>query len=505
MDTSLEYLFDDYFDNINLNNELKDFYRFINDEELNESFDEETKLIDIRNDNYKRYNDINMMKIENLSDDFEGIVNEIKKIYSFISPDELLNNNISEATNNKKIIDSVYNYFNQLYEMVQKKLTELENENNTRQNKIKQLDYNSVDKKTLEQVLNKYNSIVLYNSTIEDNVFDNYKRQLRRKKDLNKLYKLINLEIDVSDKKTQEIDRLNETITEEIEKIYNKISYLEDLMMEKSKYESEFLVFKDYFVNLLAFDDNNYSDISRVYNSLCKDLKLKSLLDYFEESFIKEIEDSKNEEIFIYEKYGMKNIKTSLDYISANYMNFINNEQKQIINNLYETINNDTYNIDEVYNELKKVVSDIWVKSITNVYSYKEKDDFCFICTNNQFIDEKHQAILITKKMLERVMDYSDYQIGFICDFNNNLLYVTENDDIMTVEYNDMSNLKTPKQIEQEFINFKVCNRIALNGYITKVSAVYFINDGDSIKYRKAVELANQYDLPLIVLKKDKN
>ena len=140
---------------------------------------------------------------------------------------------------------------------------------------------------------------------------------------------------------------------------------------------------------------------------------------------------------------------------------------------------------------------------MTDVFSYDPGNDFCFICTNNQFIDEKYQAILITKQMLERVENYSDYQIGFICNFNDNILYVTESEDIMLADNNDMSNLKTPKQIEQEFLNFKIRNRIALNGYITSISAVYFINDGDYIKYRKAVELANQYKLPLLILKKD--
>ena len=82
-------------------------------------------------------------------------------------------------------------------------------------------------------------------------------------------------------------------------------------------------------------------------------------------------------------------------------------------------------------------------------------------------------------------------------------MYITENDDIMSVDSDDMSNLKTPLQLEQEFINFKVCNRIALNGYKTKIQAIYFINDGDIDKYKKAIELANIYQLPLIELKKD--
>ena len=100
--------------------------------------------------------------------------------------------------------------------------------------------------------------------------------------------------------------------------------------------------------------------------------------------------------------------------------------------------------------------------------------------------------------------DYEDYQIGFICGYNDNILYMTENDDIMTVDNDDMSNLKTPLQLEQEFINFRICNRIALDGYITKIEAVYLIDDGNMDKYIKAVELANMYNLPLIKFKKEK-
>ena len=73
----------------------------------------------------------------------------------------------------------------------------------------------------------------------------------------------------------------------------------------------------------------------------------------------------------------------------------------------------------------------------------------------------------------------------------------------MTVDNDDMSNLKTPIQLEQEFVNFKICNRIAMDGYRTKIEAVYFINDGNRDKYMKALELANMYKLPLIELKKD--
>lgn len=505
MDTSSEYLFDDYFDTINLNEELIEFYKFINDDELNKALEKETYLTNLRNENYKRYNDINLLSINNLSDEFEIIVNEIKKLYSFISPDKILSNNEQEAQDNKKIIDLIYEYLNQLNNKVEEKLNILEQENNDRQEKIKEFNYNFVDKTVLHEILNGYNNIVLYNSIIEDNVYDNFKRQIRRKKDINKLYRLINLEIDDISNDKNEINILNKEITKEVKNIYNKITYLEDLMMEKSEYEGEFLLFKNYLSSLIAYDDTDYTDLNRVYNSIYKEKKIQLLLNYFEESFIKEIEKVRREETFIYEKYGIKNMKKALDYIKVNYIDEVEEYEKIVIENISQELNSDNYDLSNLYNNFRQVVNNIWKKFVTDVYSYNEQDDFCFICSNSEFIDEKYQTIIITKRMLERVNDYSDYQIGFICNYNNNILYITESENIMDVDYNDMSNLKTPKQIEQEFLNFRVSNRIALNGFLTNVVAVYIINDGDMVKYKKAVEIANQYKLPLISLRKNKN
>lgn len=505
MDTSSEFIFDDYFNDINLNNELKKFYEIINDDELDQNLDEAIKLTDLKNENYKRYNDINLLLLDNLLPEFENIVKEIKKIYAFIEPNELLQSDIDKALENKKIINNIYYFLERLEQMVEKESSILEKENDERQSKIKNIDYSSVDKNLLQEMLNKYNDIILFNSTIEEDIYKNYNKQIKRKKYLNDLYKLINLEIEIKTQKIEEKEKLNIEINKKIKEINANILYLEDLMMEKSKYEKEFIIFKNYINELIAYDDKNYTDLNRAYYNLCEDLKIKSALNYFEDAFIKEIEKAKEEEKFIYEKSGIKNLTISLNYIVANYMDLLDNCEKEIINNLYDVINNNNYNISNIYGEFKRVVNNIWKKSITDIYSYNQNDDFCFICSNNQFIDEKHEAILITKKMLERTNNSLNYQIGFVCNFNDNILYITENDDIMTVNYNDLSNLKTPKQIEQEFINFRVYNKIALNGYITKINAVYFIDDGNSIKYKKAVELSNQYKLPLITIKKDKN
>ena len=154
---------------------------------------------------------------------------------------------------------------------------------------------------------------------------------------------------------------------------------------------------------------------------------------------------------------------------------------------------------------LKIIVDDIWRNTITDVSKFDITKDYCFLCTNNPFIDEKYQAILITNKEIQKVTNYEDYQIGFICGYDSNVLYVTENDDIMSVQYDDMSYLKTPKQIEDEFINFKVCNRIALNGFKTVLQAVYIIDDDDEVKLKKAIDLSESYELPLIKIRKTKD
>ena len=496
-------IFNDYFDTINLNDELKKFYDFLNDEELNEVFEEDTLLIDRRNENYKRYNDININSLENLTNDFENIVKEIKKIYGFIPSEQLLNDDMEQAIENKKIIDFIYYYLDKLEKMVYSELSLLEEDNDKRQKKIKDYDYSKLSNNILQLILDKYNNLVLFNSKLENNVFDNYNKQIKRKKYLNEIYKLINVELIDTKDTLAEKKLLNDEINKEINNINNRIIYLEDVIIPKSRYKKEFDIFRKYFSELIAYDDEDYTDLSRVHYNLCDDLRIKSVLNYFEEEIIKEREKVNREEKFIYEKCGIKNLTKSLDYISANYMDYLSQEEREKINNLYKDINNNEYEISNLYITLKHIVNNIWRKTLTKIDSYKQGDDFCFICSNNQFIDERYQTILITDKMLERVEDYSDYQIGFICNYSNNILYVTENDDIMTVNYNDMSNLKTPKQIEQEFINFKVCNRIALNGFLTKIVAVYCIIDKNSNNKLKAIELANMYNLPLIELKKD--
>ena len=226
MSTMDDCFFDDYFDEVNLNDDLKQFYVLVNDDELHESFVEETYLIDLRNSNYKKYADIAISQINSLSEEFSNIVSEIQKLYSFIKPNEILNCTKEKAEEHKKILDSIYIYIKQFYDALEQNLTNLEKENDIRQNKIKQINYNNVDKTILHEILNNYNNLVIYNSVIENNTYDNYIRQLKRKKDINKIYRMINLEIEDFSYSENEKKSLNKEITNEIKKISNRISVI---------------------------------------------------------------------------------------------------------------------------------------------------------------------------------------------------------------------------------------------------------------------------------------
>lgn len=498
-----------FFDNfeIDLSKDLEEFYKFIGKEEMLDEHEKSVELSTLRNENHKRYYCIKIIEIEDLPESLNEYVYDIKKLYNTIESMHLLEENYEEAKNTKKLLDNIIIKKNQLDEIVLLESKRLTLENDNRQSKYNTdlIKHLTIDEKTKQKILEKYNDLVIFSSTIEINPYQILKTQIKRSNLIDDLEKLIT-------KKEPEnnlliIDKLlflNEQIDKEILYYKDKIIYLEDLIIENSKYKNEFENFKDYYNRLISYDDKDYYDTKRTYDILKDKVKFDMYINDFEDLFINERYSKIKEENFIYEKIGIENLKNSLDFISSNYIDKLNDSDKKKLNYIYDNLYTDKYNLKDIEIEIKDIVLNIWKTSITKVYNYNEKEDYMFLCSNNQFIDERYEAILITKKEIERVTDYSDYQIGFICEYNDNILYITENEDIMSVDYNDMSYLKTPIQIEQEFINFKVCNRIALNGYKTKITGVYFINDGTFGLYKKAQELADMYKLPLIELKKDK-
>jgi len=500
--------FSDYFTDIDLNKDMEMLYQVIGNDDYKDEFEESIKLTMLRDENHKRYYNIDTLKYENLPDNLYEYLEDMFDLYSYIDAKKILNADINESNNIKILLDNIYRRKDRLDRVIKNYLKQITKSNDEKQakfsiNYFKSLNVSEVIKKNL---IEKYNDLVLFSANFTKDIYEDLKNQVKREAYINEILKLLNIEEErkINLDKKDKLELLNKKIDEEILKYKEQIQYLEDIMPDRSKHIVEFEEFKDFCNKIIAYDDTSYDNAKQTYEILSDELRFKAYIANFEELFIQEIINKQKEEEFIYEKVGSKNLKKSLDYITANYMCVLSEESKNIIEYIFNKMKEPGYDLNELNKALGLIVRNIWKETITDVYKFNPKEDYYFICSNNQFVDPRQQTILITKKEINRVDDYENYQIGFICGYNDNILYITENEDIMSVEdYDDMSNLKTPLQLEQEFMNFKVCNRIALNGFKTKVQAVYYINDGNIDKYMKAIELANMYKLPLIELKKD--
>ena len=495
------------FTHLDLNQDIQKLYTLLNDQDLQEDFDKKVYLTNLRNENYKRYNDIKIVKYKELPKEFSDLVDDIFSFYEYINVRDILTDNYEDSKNNKIILDNIYRRIYRLDNVINSYLKQLTKENDEAQKKFSRIYFNNlnIDKDFKKDLIEKYNDLVLHSSKISSDLYEELSIQVKRKEYIDEILKSLNIFVSTNTKLVSEdiLNTLNILINIKINQYNNKIYYLEDLLPRNSKHAKEFSDFKHFYNKLIAYDDTDYENARQTFDILNDTEKMNNYINNFEAMFINERTEIKKEEQFIYEKIGIKNLKTSLNYINENYGSIVSEEDKNIVRYVFKQLNNSNYDINDLNAKLKSVVDNIWKTQITDVYQYDPQKEYYFICSNNQFIDEKYQTILITKKEIEKVNDYEDYQIGFICGYNDNIMYITENDDIMTVDKDDMSNLKTPLQLEEEFMNFKICNRIALNGYKTKIEAVYYINDGNEEKYMKALDLSNMYKIPLIEFKKD--
>lgn len=491
-------------DDINLEQDIDKLYKLMNDSSLNKKHEEKLKLNKIRSENHKRYYDINMVKLKNLPEDFNKIVNEIEDLYKKIIPKNILNETIEEAIETKKTLDLIIKKIMRIEKMIKTTIKELEEYNDTKQSEFNIVNFKhlDIDEKSKKDVLNLYNELILYNAVIEKDIYSNLKRQLVRKEYINEINRLVSKGIDefINDDKKEITNELNDRLDSVIDETNDKIQYLSDLMVEDSQYEDSFNDFVAFYNKIIAYDDTSYGNVKQTLDILEDDNKFTNYVKKFENNFIDEREKIIDEEEFIYNKVGLKNIKISLDYISSNYMDILDKPRKMVIDDIYARINSKNLDIDIISKNLNNIVKYIWTNTITNI---SKNEDFYFLCSNSQFKEPKTEAILLSRNILNRMDDYLDYQIGFICNYKNNILYITENDDIMSVKHDDLSKLKTPKQIEQEYINFNIVNKIALDGYMTNFIAVYYIDDNNEVVYNKALELSKENNLPLIKLKKN--
>lgn len=501
-------LFNEYFENMDLDSDMASLYELMGDQRLKDEYDKRSKLNKLRTENHKRYHNIKISKLQDITYDFDNIIRDTLTLYNVIDSKRLLVQTEEKAQNTKSILNKIYRNLNRLDKIVRSTLRELVSKNDERQAKFSLEYFNDfdLDENVRKNLISKYNKLLLLDPVVVGDAYSILETQIIRNKYINDILEI--LKVDDSGiyllEKDDDLKEINEKINLQIGKFRSKINYLDDLIPTNSKYIENFNSFKGFFNKLIAYDDSNYNSAKDTYEILYDESKMDASIDKYEALFIEEIDKTRKEQKFVYEKFGIKNLRKSLDYISSNYMDILDKESKKVIEYIYSKLNSGKYDLKQVGQALSLIVKDIWKNTITNVYSYNPSDDYYFLCSNREFIDEKHQTILITKNEINKVDNYADYQIGFICSYNDNILYITENEDIMTVDYDDLSNLKTPVQIEQEFINFRICNRIALNGYQTKFEAVYFIDDGNAELYDNAIKLANTYNLPLIRIKKDK-
>ena len=490
-------------DVFDLDQDIEKIYTFMNNDTLNKKREEKKNLDKLRNNNHKRYYNINLVKFQYLPDDFSDLYDQIKKIYKEIIPKKILTETKEEAIETKKKLDEINRIIKRIERMIKTLIKTLEEETENAMKDFSIIDFNNleIDDKSKRRTINLYNELVIYNSIDSEDIYNHLKQLLNKKKNIEDIKKYISLGKDknLNVKKENITKKLNNELDKVIDETSNKIQYLSDLMIEDSNYEDSFNDFLGFYNRIIAYDDTNYDNVKQTLDILKSDEKFGNYVKNFESNLINEREEILNEEEFIYKKLGIRNIKIVLDYLSANYMDILDKPRKRVIEDTYNRINSINADIDIISKNLENIVKYIWQISLTGL---KPTEDFSILCC--KYNQEKNtEGYLLTKNILNRLDSYDDYKIGYICDFNGNILNITENDELDKIKYDDLSKLKTPKQIEQEFINYNIINKIILDDNKTKIIGIYFIDDNDNLKLEEATEISKKYNIPLIKLKKN--
>ena len=71
----------DNIDNIDLDQDIDKLYELMNDASLNKKHEDIKKLNKLRNENHKKYYEINLVQLNNLPDEYKELVNDIKNLY----------------------------------------------------------------------------------------------------------------------------------------------------------------------------------------------------------------------------------------------------------------------------------------------------------------------------------------------------------------------------------------------------------------------------------------
>ena len=500
-------LFDkEYFENMDLNDDMEKIYSLIRDDEEYNEYEKEMNLSKLRIKNHKRYHRIKINLIEDLPNSFYLDVKNIKSIYSKIDKTKLLSANYEESRKNNYRLIEIDRALNELKFKVEKEYKKLVKKNNSDQKSwsfdtFKNL---TLDEDELKKVLNYYDTLLFITANVYNDVFSEYKNEVLRKKIIEKIKNVLDEEAEKlkNSEEIRELRLINSKIDEGIYELNEKLNYLNKLIPENSEYIPDYNKFKTLCDTLINYDKTSIKEAKETYKLICIQDKLDIFIKKFETLFLQEVEKTIKGKDYEKLEKEIEQIKEVLKNIDV-YYDSLDKEDARYIRNLKRDVKDRIINVEEVKESLNNLIKRIWHNYLTDIYSFNPNNDYHFICSNNQFIEPKYESILITKEMIKKVEDYGDYQIGFICNNVDNIMYITEKNDVMEVEESELDYLKLPNQIESNFNGFRESYKISLDGNNTVLTAVYFIDDGDLDKLNKAVELANTYNIPLIKFKRD--
>ena len=156
-------IFNEYFENMNLENDMQSFYDIMNDPKLTDEHQKRAKLNKLRIENHRRYHNIRISKLENLTYDFNYIIRDTLNLYKIIDSSRLLVHTLEKAENTKLILDKIYRNLGRLDRIVKNTLKDLMKRNDEIEEKLSveyfdKFNLKSTDRKILMIIYNKLTS-----------------------------------------------------------------------------------------------------------------------------------------------------------------------------------------------------------------------------------------------------------------------------------------------------------------------------------------------------------
>ena len=155
---------DNFFETIDLNKDLEKLYEVIGDEEDQDELQKNIKLNNLRNENHKRYYEIDTLKYENLPNDFYDIIEDMFDLYSYIDAKKILTADLNESNNIKLLLDNIYRRKDRLDRVIKAYLKQITKSNDEKQAKfsINYFKTLNIDEELKKELLEKYNDLVLF-------------------------------------------------------------------------------------------------------------------------------------------------------------------------------------------------------------------------------------------------------------------------------------------------------------------------------------------------------